>query len=160
MGEACFYHPDRQCLVSCVCVCDWCGVLCCMSRWMIGLLIFPLAEHKSLFYPPSLNLSRVKCLCSQLVTAVCVYMRGCVSVCGARARAHACTCVCVFCAFCLCSAEFAVNLQRKTGNGRNCHRSHYRHQSWGVCLDMTQSHRDWAAHTWRCRNKQERVKKS
>lgn len=72
MGEACFYHPDRQCLVSRVCVCDWCSVLCCMSRWMIGLLIFPLAEHKSLFYPPSLNLSRVKCLCSQLLTVLCV----------------------------------------------------------------------------------------
>lgn len=79
MGEACFYHPDRLCLVSCVCVpvrvCDWCGVLCCMSRWVIGLLIFPLAEHKSLFYPASLNLSRVKCLCSQLLTGppVCLF---------------------------------------------------------------------------------------
>lgn len=41
-----------------------------MSRWMIGLLIFPLAEHKSLFYPPSLNLSRVKCLCSQLLAVL------------------------------------------------------------------------------------------
>lgn len=84
MGEACFYHPDRQCLVSCVCVyvCDWCSVLCCMSRWMIGLLIFPLAEHKSPFYPSSLNLSRVKCLCSQLLTALCV--------------------CCLFYAFCLC----------------------------------------------------------
>ncbi len=63
-----------QCLESCVCacVCDWCGVLCCVSCWMIGLLIFPLAEHKSLFYPPSLNLSRVKCLCSQLLTVQCV----------------------------------------------------------------------------------------
>lgn len=76
MGEAGFYHPDRQCLVPCVrcvCVCasacDWCAVLCCMSRRMIGLLIFPLAEHKSLFYPPSLNLSRVKCLRSQLLAS-------------------------------------------------------------------------------------------
>lgn len=61
-----------------MCICDWCGVLCCMSRWMIGLLIFPLAEHKSLFYPPSLNLYRVKCLCSQLLSeraCVCVCMR-------------------------------------------------------------------------------------
>lgn len=70
MGEAGFYHPDRQRLV-CVCVwasaCDWCAVLCCMSRRMIGLLIFPLAEHKSLFYPPSLSLSRVKCLRSRLL---------------------------------------------------------------------------------------------
>lgn len=62
-------------LCVCVCVCDWCGVLCCMSRWVIGLLIFPLAEHKSLFYPPSLNLSRVKCLCSQLLTEL--YVCGC-----------------------------------------------------------------------------------
>lgn len=89
MGEACFYHPDRLCLVSCVCVpvrvCDWCGVLCCMSRWVIGLLIFPLAEHKSLFYPASLNLSRVKCLCSQLLTGppVCLFFF-------------------FFCLFCLC----------------------------------------------------------
>lgn len=71
------------CMCVCVCVCDWCGVLCCMSRWVIGLLIFPLAEHKSLFYPPSLNLSRVKCLRSQLLTvfSVCVCVRACVYVC-------------------------------------------------------------------------------
>lgn len=47
---------------------------------MIGLLIFPSAEHKSLFYPPSLNLSRVKCLCSQL-HASCVIVGVCVDVC-------------------------------------------------------------------------------
>lgn len=77
-GWGTFYHSDRQCLAACVCVCvcDWCAVLCCMSRWMMGLLVFPLAEHKSLLYPPSLNLYRVKCLCSQLLhVTACVFAR-------------------------------------------------------------------------------------
>lgn len=56
-----------------------------MSRRMIGLLIFPLAEHKSLFYPPSLNLSRVKCLRSQLLASRLLRAQVCAAAAAAAA---------------------------------------------------------------------------
>lgn len=68
---------------------------------MIGLLIFPLAEHKSLFYPPSLNLSRVKCLCSQLLTVL--------RVCG---------CLASFCIFCLCAQQNVLSEEKKNVNAK------------------------------------------